>query len=138
MLYSHNEPSLDVIGSSDGSEARNEAFRTAPRCMRGNLGASRLQQYSRAGFYAQLIHPRNGMVRKHLNFYGKHIASSYPSLWLSAALLLESKRLPCGLEVLVRLIHTTLIEREKPSIQESMMCSHMIDPVSVLFKLPSH
>ena len=36
----------------------------------------------------------------------------------------------------VRLIHTTLIERESASMQESMMCPHMIDPISVLSSLP--
>ena len=41
-------------------------------------------------------------------------------------------------QFLVHLMHTTLIERGKPSMQESMMCSHLIDAVSVLSKLPSH
>ena len=33
-------------------------------------------------------------------------------------------------------IHTTLTERESVSMQESMMCLHMIDPISALSDLP--
>ncbi len=34
------------------------------------------------------------------------------------------------------LIHTTLTERESVTVQELMMCPHMIDPISVLSNLP--
>ena len=72
--------------------------------------------YSRAGFYAQLIHHRNGMVRKHLNSYGKHIASSYPSLWLSAALRLELKRLPYGSEAVFCSPHPHHLDRARKTL----------------------
>ena len=55
--------------------AQKQGIRRSGRRLTACGEISEPPDYSRAGFYAQLIHPRNGMVRKHLNVYGKYIAS---------------------------------------------------------------